>query len=120
MRQSKFTETQIVIILKETDAGRPVNEIWRKYGISSATNYKWKAKSSTVGWIDQSSHRIVLKQHEGRRDRAIEHDARAAEIVRRRRVPTSRSRRRASSIIEAATGDEYKDRQSSKILFRNV
>jgi transposase-like protein len=37
MRQSKFTETQIV--------GRPVNEIWRQYGISSETYYKWKAKS---------------------------------------------------------------------------
>lgn len=37
MRQSKFTETQIVSRLKEADAGRPVNEIWRHYGISSAT-----------------------------------------------------------------------------------
>jgi putative transposase len=30
--------------LKEADAGRPVNEIWRQDGISSATSYKWKAK----------------------------------------------------------------------------
>lgn len=37
MRQSKFTETQIVSILKEADAGPPVNEIWLKYGISSAS-----------------------------------------------------------------------------------
>ncbi len=44
MRQSKFTETQIVSILKEADAGRPVNEIWRSYGISSVTYDKWKAK----------------------------------------------------------------------------
>jgi len=36
MRQSKFTEAQIVSILKEADVGRLVNKIWRKYRISSA------------------------------------------------------------------------------------
>lgn len=40
MRQSTFTETQTVSILKETDAGRPVNEIWWKYGIGPATYCK--------------------------------------------------------------------------------
>ncbi len=40
MRQSKFTQSQIVTILKEADAGRPVNEVWRQYGISSAPYYK--------------------------------------------------------------------------------
>lgn len=44
MKKSKFTESQIVGFLKEADAGVPVNEVWRKYGISSATYYKWKAK----------------------------------------------------------------------------
>jgi putative transposase len=54
MRQSKFTETQIVSILKEADAGRPVNEIWRTYSISSATDYKWKAKYG--GWRRRTSN----------------------------------------------------------------
>jgi putative transposase len=44
MRTSRYSEQQIIQILKEGDAGVPVNEVWRKYGISSATYYKWKAK----------------------------------------------------------------------------
>jgi len=62
MRQSKFTETQIVSILKKVDAGRPVNEIWRSYSISSATYYTWKAK---YGGLEASdSKRLKELEHE--------------------------------------------------------
>jgi len=44
MRKSKFSETQIVSILNETEAGRPVKEVCRQHGISPATYYKWKSK----------------------------------------------------------------------------
>jgi putative transposase len=65
MRQSKFTETQIVSMLKEADVGRPVNEIWRKYGISSATYYKWKAK---YGGLEASDiKRLKELEHENSR-----------------------------------------------------
>jgi putative transposase len=44
MKKSRFTETQIVGILKEADAGMPVAEVLRKHSISSATYYAWKSK----------------------------------------------------------------------------
>lgn len=44
MKRSRFSETQIIGILKEADAGMKVMEICRKYGISDATYYNWKSK----------------------------------------------------------------------------
>jgi len=44
MKRSRFTETQIIRILKEVEGGRQVKEVCREYGMSDATYYNWKAK----------------------------------------------------------------------------
>lgn len=44
MKKSRFTDSQIIAILKQAEAGTPAPELCREHGISSATFYKWRAK----------------------------------------------------------------------------
>jgi len=44
MKRTRFSEEQIIAILKEHEAGVPVAELCRKHGVSDASIYKWKAR----------------------------------------------------------------------------
>ena len=54
MKRSRFTEEQIIGILREQESGGKTADVCRKHGVSSATFYKWKAK---YGGLDVSDAR---------------------------------------------------------------
>jgi putative transposase len=51
LKKSRFTDSQILAVLKQAEAGTPVPELCRTHGVSSATFYKWRAK---YGGMDAS------------------------------------------------------------------
>lgn len=64
MRKSKFTESQIMAILKQNEAGVPVPELCREHGISSASFYKWRSKYGGTTWhggVRVSLHKKQLR-----------------------------------------------------------
>lgn len=52
MKRSRFSEEQIIGILKEAEAGAPGKDICRRHGISEQTFYRWKAKFGGLGVSD--------------------------------------------------------------------
>lgn len=65
MKRSRFTEEQIIGILREQEAGAATAEVCRKHGISAATFYKWKAKFGGLEVSD--ARRLKALEDENRR-----------------------------------------------------
>jgi putative transposase len=65
MKTSRFTDSQIIAILKQAEGGSPVPELCREHGISNATFYKWRSKfggmdTSLMVRIRESDDEIVV------------------------------------------------------------
>jgi putative transposase len=69
MRKSRFTEAQIVSILKELKAGSKAADLCRRYGVSDATLYNWRAKYNGLEVSDL--RRLKLLEDENRRLKKI-------------------------------------------------
>jgi putative transposase len=80
MKKSRFSDTQILSILKQAESGIPVPEICREHGISNATFYNWRSK---YGGMDASlMKRLKELEEENRRLKKMYAEERLkAEIV---------------------------------------
>ena len=63
MARKRYTEEQIVHILKEASAGLPISELCRKYGISDATFYNWRTQYADMTVSDIKKLRALVEEN---------------------------------------------------------
>jgi len=80
MRKSRYSDSQIMAILKQAEAGTPVPALCREHGMSSATFYKWRSK---YGGMDASlmSRMKELEEENGRLKKMYAEERLKSEII---------------------------------------
>lgn len=70
MKRSRFSEEQIIAILREQEAGTPTAEVCRRHGVSTATFYKWKAKFAGMG-VSEAKRLKALEEENNKLKRLL-------------------------------------------------
>lgn len=90
MKKSRFTETQIVSILKEADNGIKVSDLCRQHGISQPTYYNWKSKYGGLSVSELKRIKELEAEHSKLKrmyaDLAMENDA-LKELIEKKDLP---------------------------------
>lgn len=63
MKRSRFSEEQIITILKEQENGLPTKDVCRRHGVSSVTFYTWKAKYGGLNVFDARRLKALEAEH---------------------------------------------------------
>ena len=70
MKRSRFSEEQIISILKEHEAGVPVADLCRKHGVSDASIYQWKARFGGMD-VSEAKRLRALEDENGKLKRML-------------------------------------------------
>ena len=74
MKRSRFSEEQIIAILKEQENGLPTKDVCRRHGISSATFYKWKSKYGGLNVSDARKLKALEAENNKLKKRPASHN----------------------------------------------
>lgn len=74
MKRSRFTEEQIIAVLREAESGTPVKDLCRRAGISTVTFYKWKSRFESME-ISEVRRLRLLEEENGRLKRIVAQQA---------------------------------------------
>ena len=80
MKKSRFTESQIIGILKDAESGVPVTELCRTHGMSDATLYNWRAKYGGMD-VSMMKHMKELEEENRRLKKMYAEERLKAEII---------------------------------------